>query len=429
LRLEYRTFDDFADLEDRPLKKGGRTVSLILPARHEHATIGNYFPAFARLAELGCFDEIIIADSSDDNKTIDTALEAAMNTPPFSEDIYQALRKDEPLPVKVVNVFDPRFSGIFNGHKPERGTVPGKGTAMYLGMAVASGDILLFLDSDFQNIHPGFVYGLAGPFEDQRTVLSKATFDVEDLYDGVVDECMKKGEDVGSCDLLLKSVNARTIAKPMMRILDQELELSPGISGFNGPLSGGCGAHAEIWRSLVIPMHYGVEVSYLMQFVDMFPNGHCAYDVNLGEVIQRSQDDEGRVRMAQNIISTIVQHLMVHEPQLYDNFVADPACLTDMYIKHAEGLVTHNSDADRINLYSDIIRQSLTEDTRQTAPTLLPLDRNVYYRGMKDELISRADKATAERMDYLTSKNSGSVLVKSEQPDFPITPELVALRS
>ncbi|MBC8494562.1 hypothetical protein H8D36_00230 [archaeon] len=412
--IEQREHKDFSDLQERPLEKHGRTISLILPALNEYKTIGNYFPAFANLMALGCIDEIIIADSSSDMRTIDAALESAVDTHPFSDMIHRSISRGTPLPVKAVNVFDPTLTGIYNGHKPDIGTIPGKGTAMYLGMAIASGDILIFLDSDFQNIDPHFVYGLAGPFEDKRTILSKATFELEDTYQQVLDECARLGTDPRYNDTLLKSVNSRTLAKPMMETVDTKLEIFPGISGFNGPLSGGVGAAKEVWHSLKIPKHYGIEVSYLMQLAKKFPNGHYAYDVNLGEVMQESQDAEGRVRMGQNIISTLLHHLQHEQPALYEQWRQNPSQFTNIYLENAGKFAVHNSDPERMELYAGIMTNILSNGERINVPILPALNQNTLYLGKEEQFADLANKVTIERINSHKAHSPTPTILKRE---------------
>lgn len=425
--IEQREHKDFSDLQERPLEKHGRTISLILPALNEYKTIGNYFPAFANLMALGCIDEIIIADSSSDMRTIDTALESAVDTHPFSDMIHKATRRGHPLPVKAVNVFDPRFSGIYNGHKPRIGQIPGKGTAMYLGMAVASGDILIFLDSDFQNIDPRFVYGLAGPFGDKRTILSKATFELEDVYQQVIDTCFRQGTNPRHNDLLLKSVNSRTLAKPIMETVDEELGVFPGISGFNGPLSGGVGAAKEVWHSLRIPKHYGIEVSYLMQLAKKFPNGHYAYDVNLGEVKQQSQDAEGRIRMGQNIISTLLHHLQQEKPELYEQWRQDPELFTQIYMERAAKFMIHETDPARVELYSSIMTSILSNGEKVDFPILPALNQNPHYLGKEGHFADRANLITAEAIKRLSSRNKPVDIFYNKKDKESVTSTSIAL--
>ncbi|HII72355.1 TPA: hypothetical protein HA265_06390, partial [Candidatus Woesearchaeota archaeon] len=315
--------------------------------------------------------------------------------------IDRALAFDRPeyLPVKAVNVFDERFAGLFNGHRPVRGTAPGKGAAMYLGMAVATGDVLLFLDTDFKNIDDSFVLGLLGPFENPRTVLSKATFDLEDLFEDVVEDCLREGRPVEDEPLLMKSVISRTLARPMTGILDESLGVFPGMSRFRGPLSGGCGAPKEVWHSLMIPTHYGIEVSYLMQLVRMFPAQALAYDVNLGAVVQESQDEKGWMNMAGNIFSTIVHHLRHFSPDIYERMKDDPGLMVDEYLRRAGNIAIHRSDAGRIKVHAGILEKTLSDEEALNNGVILPaLERNVYMKERGNMLRYLAADSSAHRI-------------------------------
>lgn len=97
MELEYRNYKDFSELLERPLKKNGRRVTLILPARNEHQTIGAYFPCLSGLMRTGCIDEIVLADSSDDQRTIQNALESALETEPFASLMRDAAQEQRPL--------------------------------------------------------------------------------------------------------------------------------------------------------------------------------------------------------------------------------------------------------------------------------------------------------------------------------------------
>jgi glucosyl-3-phosphoglycerate synthase len=409
MKVKYADYSDFKGKNDRMLWKRGRRISLILPARNEHKTVGDYFPHFSGLMDSGCIDEVVIADNSDDSRTISVALESALDTPAFADSIFDALRRESTLPVKAVSVFDHNLSGIFNGHKPKRGTPPGKGTAMYLGMAVATGDILLFLDTDFHNIDSRFVYGLVGPFLDPHTVLSKATFELEDVYENVVDECVRDGRDPAQCDTLLKSVNSRTLAKPLTGIIEDSTTRFPGISRFRGPLSGGCGAPMSAWHSIMVPQHYGTEISYLMQFMSRYSDAHVAYDVNLGEVVQESQDHDGRIRMGTNIIATVMHHLCHYLPEFYSSMSENPEIFVDRYVSMASRSRVHSSDDFRIRLYAEIMKDVIERD--DIHPVIFPpLERNVYYWQKRGQIRHHADCSTADRLEETGLVHIGKAL-------------------
>tara|TARA_Y100000310_G_C20553886_1_gene749538 strand:- start:361 stop:1191 length:831 start_codon:yes stop_codon:yes gene_type:complete len=245
------------------------------------------------------------------------------------------------------------------------------------------------------------MYGLIGPFSDPNVVLSKATFEIEDIYGGVVQSCIERGDDPSRCDLLMKSVNSRTLARPAMRLVEQ-FGLYPGISQFNGPLSGGCGASRDLWHELNVPTKYGIEVSYLMQIMKGHPNGAVSIDVNLGEVVQESQDPNGRVRMAGNIISALLHHISEEKPDLYQAFVSDPTLLANEYKRLAEPFIVHGSDSHRVELYAGML-ESIVEkgDLTSELTVLPPLNQNLWYRRNSQRVVARAIDATKEELGYL----------------------------
>jgi glucosyl-3-phosphoglycerate synthase len=411
--INKKGHEDFADLLKRPLDKRGQKISLILPARHEEKTIGLYFPQFAPLMYTGCVDEIIIADSSDDTKTMDAALESAMQTEPFAYAMKHAIQTGSDLPVKTVNVFDPGLVNVFNGHKTPPGETPGKGRAMYLGMAAAKGDILVFLDSDFYNIHPRFVYGLVGPFENPKTVLSKATFELEDTWQHIIDSDVANERDFRGNELLLKSTNTRNVAKPLTKVLDEVMGEYPGMNGFQGPLSGGVGAHAKTWHAIDFPTHYGIEVSYLMDFMKRFPNGHHAYDVNLGPVNQTSADIANRIRMGTDIVGAVFDTLELKNPGLYKDVLKDPEKFVQLYVAEATANNAHLSDAEHVVHYADIMRGALVQHRRNNQQTLPPLTKNLYVQMNKGGILDRVNLLTLQRLASLEGKE---VRYRSERP-------------
>jgi hypothetical protein len=125
---------------DRLLQaKGQTTVSVVMPARDEEATVGMIATAIrsAWIQAVPLVDEIIVVDS----RSVDGTAAAARAAGAF-----------------VVSQDD-----ITRGLPP----MHGKGDAMWAGLAVASGDIVAFVDADLREFDPRFVTGLLGPAADR----------------------------------------------------------------------------------------------------------------------------------------------------------------------------------------------------------------------------------------------------------------------
>src|SRR5258706_313815 len=61
---------------------------------------------------------------------------------------------------------------------PATGSHPGKGEVLWKALAITSGDILVYVDSDLTDFKPHFVTGLLGPlFADPGTLMVKAFYD------------------------------------------------------------------------------------------------------------------------------------------------------------------------------------------------------------------------------------------------------------
>src|SRR4051812_26764022 len=115
--------------------KRGRSVSLVVPARNEAATVGDVVSRVrvALVDTVALLDEIVVIDSDSTDETYDVATDAGA----------------------VVH----RAAEI----RPDLGTVPGKGEAMWKSLFVTKGDVVVFMDADLLDWDTHFVPGLLGP--------------------------------------------------------------------------------------------------------------------------------------------------------------------------------------------------------------------------------------------------------------------------
>src|SRR3954452_6690467 len=115
--------------------KAGRAVSLVVPARNEAATVGDVVSRVrgALVDTVALLDEIVVIDSDSTDATYDVATDAGA----------------------VVH----RSAEV----RPDLGTWPGKGEAMWQSLFGTAGDVLVFLHADLGDGGPHFVPGLLGP--------------------------------------------------------------------------------------------------------------------------------------------------------------------------------------------------------------------------------------------------------------------------
>ena len=112
--------------------KPGRTVSVVLPALNEQATVGAVVSELRPLVG-GLVDELVVMDSGCTDRTAEVAREAG---------------------ARVVHRTDVL---------PELEPWPGKGEVLWRSLAATSGDVLVFIDSDLIDFDSGFVPALLGP--------------------------------------------------------------------------------------------------------------------------------------------------------------------------------------------------------------------------------------------------------------------------
>ncbi|HCB02725.1 MAG TPA: glucosyl-3-phosphoglycerate synthase [Nocardioides bacterium] len=240
--------------------KAGRSVSLVVPARNEAATVGDVVSRVhdALVDTEALLDEIVVIDSDSTDATYEVA-ESAGATVHRAADI-----------------------------RPDLGTVAGKGEAMWKSMFVTRGDFVVFMDADLLDWDTHFVPGLLGPLLTQSDV---------QLVKGFYERPM------GSGDAAVPFEGGRVtelVARPLIKLLFPEL------SWLHQPLAGEWAVRRELFESLSVPTGYAVELAALIDTA----RGHgvdAIAQVDLGSRSHRHQSLRDLSGMAGQIMAAALE--------------------------------------------------------------------------------------------------------------------------
>lgn len=195
--------------------KGNRTVSVVLPALDEEATVGAVIASVRPL--LGSVvDELVVLDSGSTDATAAVAAAAG---------------------ARVVDRMDVL---------PDWEPLPGKGEVLWRSLAATSGELIVFLDSDLVDPSPGFVPALLGPLLESPDVRLVKGFYRRPLRL----ETAEEGTGGGRVTELL--------ARPLLAAL------RPALSGLVQPLGGEYAATRALLESVPFAAGYGVEIGLLL---------------------------------------------------------------------------------------------------------------------------------------------------------------------
>ncbi|NNG20717.1 glucosyl-3-phosphoglycerate synthase [Naumannella sp. ID2617S] len=244
--------------------KRGRTVSVVLPARDEQATVGTIVAALRTelMERIPLIDELVVVDSNSTDSTAKVASAAGARVFAQSEIL------------------------------PSYGEVPGKGEALWKSLAVTSGDVIAFLDSDLRDFDAHFATGLLGPL-----LLDEVRY-----VKGCYDRPLINGETI------LPAGGGRVtelVARPLLNAYWPEL------AGFVQPLAGEYAGTREALEAVPFVSGYGVEIGLLIDLVELFGLDSLA-QVDLGVRVHRNSPDEALARMALQIQLTVHRRLELH---------------------------------------------------------------------------------------------------------------------
>jgi glucosyl-3-phosphoglycerate synthase len=261
LRTHHHRDFDVDDLVGRKREQAS-TVSVVIPARDEEATVGHVVEVLRdRLQDrIGLVDEVLVVDADSTDRTGEVAAAAGA----------RVVRQSEVL--------------------PEAGTAPGKGEALWKGLAAAQGDLLVFVDADLHDLDPRFVVGLLGPLlTDADVAFTKATYDRPLRVDDAL-------HPVGGGRV------TELLARPLLATFWPEL------SWLAQPLSGEYGGRRALLESLPFVRGYGVELAMLIDIASG-PGVDVIAQVDLGRRVHDHQPLAALSRMASELLHVALGRL------------------------------------------------------------------------------------------------------------------------
>ncbi|MFJ8147192.1 glucosyl-3-phosphoglycerate synthase [Streptomyces sp. NPDC096048] len=245
---------------DRPIQQlmaakhaGGQSVSVVLPALDEEATVGGIVSVIRRelMERVPLVDELVVVDSGSRDRT--SAVAAAAGA--------RVVHRDAIL--------------------PRVPAVPGKGEVLWRSLLVTGGDIVCFVDADLREFSADFVSGIVGPLLTEPDVhLVKA------MYDRPLGTAPGQGGRV-----------TELMARPLLNMH------WPRLAGFVQPLGGEYAARRSLLEQLPFPVGYGVELGMLVDALHLVGLDALA-QVDVGVRRHRHQDGQALGRMSAAIYRT-----------------------------------------------------------------------------------------------------------------------------
>ncbi|MGW2088212.1 glucosyl-3-phosphoglycerate synthase [Streptomyces sp. NPDC001880] len=241
---------------------GRGSVSVVLPALNEEATVGEIVATIRRelMEKVRLVDELVVIDSGSTDATAQVAREAGA----------RVVHRDAIL--------------------PRIPAVPGKGEVLWRSLLVTGGDIVCFVDADLRDFSADFVSGIVGPLlTDPDVQFVKAMYD-RPFVTGPDEPA--SGRTTGQGGRVTELV-----ARPLLNLH------WPQLAGFVQPLGGEYAVRRSLLERLPFPVGYGVELGLLVDALHTVGLDALA-QVDVGVRKHRHQDGQALGRMAAAIYRT-----------------------------------------------------------------------------------------------------------------------------
>ena len=222
------------------------SVCVVVPARNEATTVGPIVECLVEMAPL--VSEVVVVDDGSTDGTAAVALGAG---------------------ARLVDAGRPGAA---------RGAGPGKGRAMWAGVAETDSDIVVFCDADLSSLPPGYVTGLLDALTSRpATVLAKGSY--------------RRGGTGGRVNEL--------VARPGLALLH------PQLGHISQPLGGEYAAWRQALAQVPFVSGYGVDVGLLIDLAGRF-GAAAVVEADLGERHHRNRPLEELRPQAQAVLEVIL---------------------------------------------------------------------------------------------------------------------------
>ena len=243
----------------RAKRWGGHRVSVVLPARNEEATVGRLAADVREhwMRRVPLVDELLVVDSDSTDATAAVARAAGADVVATSDVL------------------------------PAHGTRPGKGEALWKGLAATTGDLVVFLDADLIGDVTHYVPGLLAPL-------------LTDPQVSYVKGCYTRPLEIDGQSLPAGGGRVTELtARPLLNALWPEL------AGFVQPLGGEYAGRRSVLEQVPFVSGYGVEIGLLIDLLHLGGLSSLA-QVDLGVRRHTSQSQEALGAMAGQIVATVL---------------------------------------------------------------------------------------------------------------------------
>lgn len=209
---------DHAQFETEDLLRSKReSITVCIPTKEAGTTIAATVRAVDRLRERGLVDQLLVIDADSADGTATLAAEAGA----------EVHREADLL--------------------PDTGPVEGKGDAMWRGLSVATGEIVVYLDGDVRDFGGHYVTGLLGPL-----LGGSRTDFVRGFYRRPL--AIADGMEIEDGGGRVTELTAR----PLLELL------APELAAFRQPLAGECAARRDLLAAIPFTTGYGIEIAMLV---------------------------------------------------------------------------------------------------------------------------------------------------------------------